>query len=175
MNGAGGAGGLRLPPPLASTAAHVRTRSRFTLNVWVRGKSASGHSRQPEIRWLDPSVALAALTAVSIWRFRSSGAAPSMADVARASRGSPWVPGARTTTSIRPGFVSTATESRIPATRRAFSMSSGYTLNPFGRTIMSFLRPWRWSRPCSSSLPRSPDLYQPSAVNASAVAWGLFQ
>ena len=28
---------------------------------------------------------------------------------------------------------------------------------------MSFLRPWRWSRPCASSWPRSPDRYQPSA------------
>ena len=52
-------------------------------------------------------------------------------------------PGASTTASIRPGCVSSATESRMPAIRSAFSRSSGYTLNPLGRTMMSFVRPWR--------------------------------
>ena len=52
-----------------------RTRSRLTLNVWVRGKSASGHTRQPAIRWFGPSDALAALTAASIWVRSSSGGA----------------------------------------------------------------------------------------------------
>ena len=39
------------------------------------------------------------------------------------------------------------TESRMPAIRSAFSMSSGYTLNPLGRTMMSLVRPDRMSRP----------------------------
>ena len=47
-------------------AAQARTGSRLTLSVWVRGKSSSGQSRQPAIRWFGPRVALAALTAASI-------------------------------------------------------------------------------------------------------------
>ena len=35
-----------------STAAHARIGSRLTLRVCVRGKSSSGQSRQPAIRWL---------------------------------------------------------------------------------------------------------------------------
>ena len=50
----------------ASAAAQWRTGSRLILSVWVRGKSSSGHSRQPAIRWFGPSVALAALTAASM-------------------------------------------------------------------------------------------------------------
>ena len=34
----------------ASAATQRRTGSRWTLRVWVRGKSSSGHSRQPAIR-----------------------------------------------------------------------------------------------------------------------------
>ena len=54
-------------------------------------------------------------------------------------------------------------------------MSSGYTLKPFGSTIMSFVRPIRISRRDSSSRPMSPVLYQPSDVNAAAVASGSCQ
>ena len=35
-----------------STTAQARIRSRLTLSVWVRGKSASGQSRQAATRWL---------------------------------------------------------------------------------------------------------------------------
>ena len=35
----------------SSTAAQARTWSRLTLRVCVRGKSASGHSRQAATRW----------------------------------------------------------------------------------------------------------------------------
>ena len=44
----------------------ARTGSRLTLRVCVRGKSSSGQSRQPAIRWLGPRVAFAALTAASM-------------------------------------------------------------------------------------------------------------
>ena len=49
-----------------SAAIHARTWPRLILSVCVRGKSSSGHSRQPAIRWFGPSVALAALTAASM-------------------------------------------------------------------------------------------------------------
>ena len=56
-----------------STTAQARIRSRFTLRVWVRGKSASGHSRQATTRWFMARVALARLTAASISARSSAG------------------------------------------------------------------------------------------------------
>ena len=56
-----------------STATQARTWARLILSVCVRGKSSSGQSRQPAIRWFGPRVALAALTAASI---RSRGRPP---------------------------------------------------------------------------------------------------
>ena len=94
-----------------SAATQARTGARLTLSVWVRGKSSSGQSRQPAMRWFGPRLALAALTAASI--------------VARSSAGGVSLTAPSTIASIRPGWVSTTTESRTPATRNAFSMSSG--------------------------------------------------
>ena len=64
---------------------------------------------------------------------------------------------------MRPGFVSSTTESRRPAIRSAFSRSSGYTLNPFGRTMMSRFRPDRIRRPAASRWPMSP-VFVPAVV-----------
>ena len=112
--------GLRPTGSGDSTATQARTWVRLTLSVWVRGKSSSGHSRQPAIRWFGPSVALAAFTAASIRSRRPAGSSPPTAPGSPPPAADP-----RTIASIRPGRVSRTTESRIPAIRSAFSMSSG--------------------------------------------------
>ena len=128
----------------ASTAAQARTWSRFTLSVCVRGKSASGQRRQADdalvgregrVRRLDRRVDL------------RRGPRPGRRRVAAAARRRRAAvdrpAGASTIASIRPGAVSSTTESRMPAVRSAFSMSSGYTFRPLGSTMMSFVRPMR--------------------------------
>jgi len=59
-----------------SAATHVRTSARLILNVWVRGKSSSGQSRQPAMRWFGPRVPLAALTAASSRSWATAGSLP---------------------------------------------------------------------------------------------------
>ncbi len=127
----------------------------------MRGKSSPCHTRQAATRWFGPRVVFAALTAAPM---RACAAA-----------GSSFGSAGRITASIRPGDVSTTTDSRMPAIRSAFSMSSGYTLKPLGRTMMSLMRPDRISLPPSSKWPMSPLLYQPSSVNAAAVSSGSSQ
>ena len=130
-HGLGSSAGVPATGAACPRRAQARTGARLILSVWVRGKSSSGQRRQPAIRWLGPSVALAALTAASI-----------RARTRPVRLGRPGRPAAgQHDASIRPGSVSTTTESRMPAMRSAFSMSSGYTLNPLGRTMMSLIRP----------------------------------
>ena len=66
------AAGAGAPP---STAAQAWIGPRLILSVCVRGKSSSGHSRQPAIRWFGPSVAFAAFTAASRRARISAGSA----------------------------------------------------------------------------------------------------
>ena len=98
----------------SSIAAQRRTTSRLTLSVCVRGKSSSGQirnagdplvNRERRVRGLDRRPG------------STRGRPASSPSASRAAR--------RTMASIRPGRVSTTTESRTPAVRRAFSMSSG--------------------------------------------------
>ena len=107
---------------------------------------------------MDARVAFAALTAVSMsarnWRSRrrveGAGGRPGAVAGTPARRRA----AGRSPRSVR--SVSRTTESRMPATRSAFSMSSGKTLKPLGSTMMSRFRPCRTRRPRRRAGPGRP-------------------
>ncbi len=109
----------RRPAAAVSAATQARTGSRLTLSVCVRGKSSSGQSRQPAIRWFGPRRRVGGLD-----RGIDRRGAPDRARLGGASPATAAEP--RTIASIRPGCVSS--DDRVADARRsrsAFSMSSG--------------------------------------------------